>query len=119
MIRSPSFEHASEFDTCYWSAFLGLNDNEDYDWDSDDSVETLPNRINCYVCGKLIIMGEEGNYHPVAQKPICALTLKDGCQRNLLMLQLLKSNIEKKIALRHSICNNKQNMRVRKQKRNL
>lgn len=64
-------------------------------------------QTRCELCGKTIIIGEEGDYNPGADKVICYPFLESGCQQKFLQIKQFISDTEKSVVLRHSGCNYK------------
>jgi len=90
------------------------NDNDDSEDESDllspykkYSHLLVSYHVKCQVCGQKIVVGEEGDYHPIIGKIICFPSLDNGCQKTYIQLRQFMDNLEKTIVLRQSTCNYK------------
>ena len=70
--------------------------DDDYDYDSEE-----PEYHKCRVCGKKIIIDEDGEN---VDNPICNFYSFNGCQVKLREIDMLLKSMHKSIILRHSIC---------------
>lgn len=108
--------------------WFGDEDDEfDSTNDTDDSAEAtdgtdgtgvfIPSQLSeeeyvlCTVCGRCIILYEQGGYCPLIHNYICYYNVDWRCQEVLKEIHHFMSDIEKAIILRHSVCDTKREKR--------
>lgn len=76
--------------------------DDEFNMFSDSSED--PPIHKCFVCGRNIIINDDGELHPSDNKPICKQYSFRGCQVKLREVQQLYKTMEKESVLREHKC---------------